>query len=120
VQAALGRKALLENASIQSAIEHLTRAIQLGFAAPTGYQDLATALVRVGREADAVSTLQRGIELSPYTQALYKLLALSYINLKQYPEAKKTLELYVSLFPEDDFMRGLLLKVQRTRALGGR
>ena len=120
VQAALGRKALLENASSDSAIEHLTRAIQLGFAAPTVYQDLATALVRVGREADAVSTLQRGIELSPYTPALYKLLALSYINLKQYPEAKKTLELYVNLFPEDDFMRGLLLKVQRTGASGGR
>jgi hypothetical protein len=120
VQAALGRKALLENASIQSAIEHLTRAIQLGFAAPTVYQDLATALVRVGRETDAVRTLQHGIELSSYTPALYKLLALSYINLKQYPEAKKTLELYVSLFPEDDFMRGLLLKVQGTSASGGR
>ncbi len=118
VQAALGRKALLENASNDSAIEHLTRAIQLGFAAPAVYEDLATALVRAGREADAVRKLQRGIELAPYTPVLYKLLALRHINLKQYSEAKKTLELYVNLFPEDDFMRGLLLKVQHTDTSG--
>jgi TolA-binding protein len=43
---------------------------------------------------------------------LYQALALDYINLKRYPEAKKTLERYVELFPEDDFVRGLLLKVR--------
>ena len=47
VQAALGRKALLENAPSETAIEHLTRAIELGFSAPAVYQDLDTALVQV-------------------------------------------------------------------------
>ena len=111
VQAALGRKALLGNESNDSAIQHLTRAIQLGFTATAVYQDLAEALVRSGREAEAVVTLRQGIELAPYVPVLYKLLALRLINLKQYPDARKTLERYVELFPEDDFVRGLLLKV---------
>ena len=47
-----GRKALLENASSESAIAHLTSAIELGFSAPAVYQDLDTALVeRCFREA---------------------------------------------------------------------
>ena len=111
VQAALGRKALVANESTDSAVEHLTHAIQLGFTAPTVYQDLAEALVRSGREAEAVDTLRRGIDVAPFTPVLYKLLALRLINLKRYPEAQKALERYVELFPEDDFVRGLLLKV---------
>jgi hypothetical protein len=47
---------------------------------------------------------------------LYKSLALSYINAKRYPEARKTLERYVELFPEDDFVRGLLAKVESSDA----
>ena len=112
VQAALGRKALLEGTSLEDAIEHLKKAIQLGFKAATAFQDLADALVRSGREADAVPVLRRGIELAPYTPVLYKMLALRFINLKQYSEARHTMERYVDLFPEDDFMRGLLRKVQ--------
>ena len=41
-------------------------------------------------------------------------LALRYIHLKQYTEARKALERYVELFPEDDFVRGLLLKVKNS------
>ena len=114
VQAAIGHRALVGSEPNDAAIEHLSRAIQLGFTAAGVYQDLAEALVRSGRDADAVRTLQRGIELAPYTPVLYKLLALRDIDLKQYSEAKKTLERYVDLFPEDDFVRGLLLKVERT------
>ena len=65
-----------------------------------------------GRIEEAVSALERGIDACPYTPVLYKSLALRYINLKRYAEAKKTLERYVELFPEDDFVRGLLLKVR--------
>lgn len=79
---------------------------------PATYQDLAEALARADREADAVATLQHGIALAPYAPPLYKSLALRYIHLKQYAEARKALERYVELFPEDDFVRGLLLKVK--------
>jgi hypothetical protein len=113
VEAALGRKALqADPASNATAIDHLTRAIKLGFTAPAAYQDLAEAQARADREADAVATLQHGIELAPYAPPLYKSLALRYIHLKQYAEARKALERYVELFPEDDFVRGLLLKVK--------
>ncbi len=113
VEAALGRKMLRgtpeQNAA---AIVHLTRAIEMGFTAAAVYQDLAEVLAKAGRTEDAIGALDRGIELSPYAPALYQALALDYINLKRYPEAKRTLERYVELFPEDDFVRGLLLKVR--------
>jgi hypothetical protein len=113
VQAALGRKMLHDGEQANAgAIEHLSRAIDLGFTASSVYEDLGEALARAGRTADAANMLRRGVELNPYTPVLYKSLALRYITLKQYADAKKTLERYVELFPEDDFVRGLLSKVQ--------
>jgi tetratricopeptide (TPR) repeat protein len=115
VQAALGRKALQGDPALNDrAIDHLTRSIKLGFSAPAAYQDLAEALARAGREEDAVLTLQQGIKLAPYTPLLHKSLALRYIHLKQYAAARKALERYVELFPEDDFVRGLLLKAKNS------
>jgi tetratricopeptide (TPR) repeat protein len=113
VEAALGRKMLRGAPELNAAaILHLSRAIELGFTAATVYQDFAEALAKAGRIQEAVGALERGIALFPYEPPLYKALALHYINLKRYPEAKKTLERYVELFPEDDFVRGLLLKVR--------
>ena len=121
VEAAWGRKLLRNDpASSTAAIDHLKRAIELGFNAPTVYDDLADALSRAGREAEAINPLRRGIELSPYTPVLYKSLALRYINLRRYEEARRTLEQYVELFPEDDFVRGLLRQVGTTDAPGRR
>jgi hypothetical protein len=110
VEAALGRRALGEDASGETAMAHLSRAIELGFLAPATFADLAEAQARAGRDTAAIETLQKGIEISPYSQLLQKSLVLRYIRLKRYDEAAKTLERYVELFPEDDFMRSLLLK----------
>jgi len=113
VEAALGRKMLRGSPELNAAaITHLSRAIELGFTAFTVYQDLAEALAKAGRIQEAIGALDRGIALSPYAPELYKALALHYINLKRYPAAKQTLERYLELFPEDDFVRGLLLKVR--------
>ena len=76
---------------------------------------MAEVLVPLGREADAVTTLQRGVEAAPDESKLRKLLALRLINLKRYPEAEIVMRDYVRIFPEDQFMRGLLEK-----ATGGR
>jgi tetratricopeptide (TPR) repeat protein len=84
------------------------------------YEDLAEALLRAGREAEAVSPLEQGIEAAPYTPVLHKSLALRYINLRRYSAARKTLEHYVELFPEDDFVRGLLLKLPQSDDSGQR
>src|SRR5260370_5634719 len=86
VQAALGRKALRDSApgSNRSAIEHLSKAIELGFAGPGAYEDLSEALSREGKTREAIDVLKRGIELSPYEPRLHKFLAVRYINSKDY------------------------------------
>lgn len=115
VQASLGSKMLRsEPGSYNPAIEHLTRAIELGFSAPSVYADLAEALARANREEEAAQTLERGIRLSPYVPVLYKSLALRLIHLERYTDARETMERYMERFPEDDFMRGLLRKVGGT------
>ena len=55
--------------------------------------------------------LADGVALHPFTPVLYKMLAMRYIGLRQYPQAKETMQRYVDLFPEDAFMRGLLEKL---------
>jgi hypothetical protein len=113
VQAALGRKVLRESApdSNGRAIEHLTKALKLGFTGSPAYEDLAEALASAGRTKEAIETLTRGIDLSPYAPRLHKALALRYINSRLYESARHTLQRYLELFPEDDFVRGLLQQV---------
>jgi len=121
VQAALGSRMLRsEFGSNDAAIDHLTRAIELGFSAPAVYADLAEALTRAKREEEAAHSLERGIRLMPYEPVLYKSLVLRFINLKRYAEARKAMDQYMELFPEDDFIRGLLLKVGNTASSSGR
>jgi predicted CXXCH cytochrome family protein len=110
VQAALGARDLRQDSNA-TAIAHLTKALDLGFSSETLYTDLAEALARVGRLEEAVTVLNRGIRMEPYAPSLYKSLALRYITLKQYPQAKETLERHMQLFPEDDFVRRLLAQV---------
>lgn len=112
MQAALGTRDLRGNLadSNATAIAHLTKALDLGFSTSTVYADLAEALARAGKLDEAVAILVRGVQAEPYAPELYKSLALRYITLRQYPRAKETMERYVELFPEDDFMRGLLEK----------
>ena len=114
VQAALGTRDMRESLadSNAAAIAHLTKALDLGFSTSTVYADLAQTLARAGKLDDAVSVLVRGVQAEPFAPELYKSLALRYITLKQYPRAKETMERYVELFPEDDFMRGLLEKAR--------
>ena len=112
VQAALGRKALRQGgpASAQLAVEHLTKSLQLGFSAPTAFEDLADALAALGKSDEAIETLKRGIELSPYAARLHKNLILQYIQSKRYALAKAEMRQYLELFPEDTLVRDLLRK----------
>jgi tetratricopeptide (TPR) repeat protein len=121
VQAALGSRMLRsEFGSNDAAIDHFSRAIKLGFTAPAVYADLAEALTRAKREEESAHTLERGIQVMPYEPLLYKSLVLRFINLKRYPEARKAMEQYMELFPEDDFMRGLYRKAGGTTSSNAR
>jgi hypothetical protein len=118
VLAALGRKAVFEK-DYDRAIEYLSKALEKGSEATTTFLDLGDALSGAGRHEEAAQVLERGVAVSPYAQVLYKSLALEYITLKQYPRAHETIKAYVTKFPEDSFMRGLLDKVERNRPAGG-
>jgi hypothetical protein len=114
VEAALGRQALHDPGpdAAARAIAHLSKAIDLGFTGSPAFEDLAEALARAGRLEEAVGTLRRGLTVQPYSPALHKLLALRYIQLKQYPLAKAAMQRYLELFPQDSFVRGLLKQVE--------
>ena len=111
VLASLGRKAKLEGRAPE-AIEYLTEAVEAGSQPVSTYDDLAELLVQAGREEDSAAVLVQGVEAWPFNPRLRKMLALRYINLKQYRDASETIHRFVELFPEDDFMRGLLRQIQ--------
>jgi len=117
VQAALGQKAFLDSGpeANRQAIEHLSKAVQLGFTSPTVYENLAEALVRSGQTSAAIDVLKKGVELMPYAPRLHKFLAVRYIDLRQYMDARQAMEKYIELFPDDDFVRGLLRNVESQR-----
>ena len=111
VLASLGRKAKLED-RVPEAIDYLTQALEAGSRTISIHEDLAALLVRTGRDADAADVLQRGVESAPFNPRLRKLLALRYIEMKRYRDAFETIQGFVELFPEDDFMRGLYQQVR--------
>jgi Flp pilus assembly protein TadD len=110
VLAALGRKALLENDP--RAVDYLSRAMGRGSESLNTHTDLGDALTKAGRIEDAARIYERGVALYPYAPVLSKSLILSYIVLKRYAHAHEAMKRHMELFPEDDFMRGLLLKAE--------
>ena len=113
VQSALGRKFLYDGpteAGNRQALEHFEKAIALGSGTADVQRDLAEALARLNRLSESVEHLKIALELEPYDPLLHKTLALRLIALKNYPLALEEMRRYVELFPEDDFMRDLLVK----------
>ena len=64
---------------------------------------------------EAIEVLRKGVDILPYAPRLHKFLAARYIDLKQYDQAKQAMQHYVELFPDDDFVRGLLRNVESAR-----
>ena len=118
VLAALGRKALRE--SDPRAVEILTDAVRAPAISPVPYQDLAEALTRAGRDADAARVLREGTGRFPFSGVLQKLLAARYIALHEYPAARQTITGYLDLFPEDSFMREMLRRFDAAPKSGPR
>lgn len=108
IQAALGDRALAEGKA-DEAVVHLTLALPLGTSAI--YLELAESLLELGRGDEAIEYLKKGIDINPYDAVMQKTLILRYINSKSYAEARKLMKQYVSAFPDDSMMRGLLHRV---------
>ena len=113
VLASLGRKAKLEGTTggYERAVKYLTLAIEAGSTTPSTFEDLADVLLAMDRVEESAEALKKGVDVSPFTPKLLKMLTLRYINLKRYAEATASMKRYVELFPEDDLMRGLLKQV---------
>jgi len=93
---------------------YLDRAIQIGSLAPLDYEKLADLLRQAGRPAEAIAILKKGIGVNPYSQRLYKALALVYISQKLYKDAMDAMQKELEIFLEDSFMRMLLAKARAT------
>lgn len=108
VQAALAHQALAEGKN-EEALARLEAGVRLGEGAV--YEDMGKALANLGRGDEAIEAFLKGLEIDPYRAELRKNLVLEYVKAKRYTEARHAMEEYVGLFPEDDFMRGLLARV---------
>lgn len=111
VQAALGRKDL-KDGNFSSAVTHLRRSLEAGPTTATTYADLADALTHLGQTVEARPLIEKAIELDPFNPITRKMLVVNHIEAKQYPEAQKSLEDYLKVFPQDSFMRQMLNRAE--------
>ena len=110
VQAAAGDQAFSDG-RYEEAVTHLK--LGLGEGTPALYLELGQSLAKLGRDQEAIECLKTGVALDPYDAVMQKTLILQYINAKSYSDARVLMEQYVSTFPEDAFMRGLLARVSK-------
>jgi tetratricopeptide (TPR) repeat protein len=107
----LGKKAITEKEYAKAA-EYLTRALQNGADFAATYVDLGEALARLGRVGESAKVLEQGVAAWPFSADIQKSLILRYVTLKQFPQADEALKRYVSIFPQDTYMRGILARVE--------
>jgi hypothetical protein len=107
VQAALGRRDL-RSGQLQTAADHLQRAVQLGSQQATVYSDLADATTKLGKPDEGIALLQKAMALDPFNPMLQRTLVARFVALKQYSNAVAALEQYLQKFPQDSFMRKML------------
>jgi hypothetical protein len=111
VQAAIGNREL-HAGRYQEAVVHLQRALNTGRPKTILYTDLADALIKLGRNVEAIAVLRKASEIDPFNAALRKSLIVQLIQVKDYANAKMEMEDYVKRFPEDSFMRQMLARAQ--------
>lgn len=110
VQAALGHKALAEDRN-EEAVAHLKLALPLDKSAV--YLEIGQCLAKLNRSQESIEYLKKGVAMDPYNAVIQKTLILQYINLKSYREATALIKNYVATFPDDSFMRGILVRVEK-------
>jgi hypothetical protein len=109
VLAAMGTREL-QTGKYEEAIKHLRGALETGPPKTFLYTELATALVKLDRSAEAEVVLRKAIALDSFNSELQRALIVRLIELKEYASARTALENYVERFPEDSFMRQMLAR----------
>jgi hypothetical protein len=111
VLAALARKDI-KNGDVQSAVNRLQRSIDSPHPPETAYADLADAYTRLGQKDKALPIIEQSIRLNPFNPATQKSFIVDLIALKQFSRAHDALRHYLEIFPQDDFMRQMLARVE--------
>ena len=111
VLACLGKKAISDHEDAK-AVEYLTRALEKGANFEATYIDLGEALARLERVEESAKVLEEGVAIWPFSADMQKALVLRYVTLKQFRQADQALKRYVTLFPEDTYMRGILARIE--------
>jgi predicted Zn-dependent protease len=101
----LGAVALAEKKDSASAAGYFARALKQGSEEPTTYMNLATALANLGQGTQAEGVLERGVSAYPYNGQLTARLAQQYAMDGQVEKARKLVEKYRAVFPEDANVR---------------
>ena len=95
----LGRIALLQG-RYDKALILFRRAIEIDPGTPGIHFRIAKAQVFLGKLKDAVSELQKDIELFPEAGQSYSLLGETYLQLKEYQKAKENFEAAIRIKPD--------------------
>jgi predicted Zn-dependent protease len=101
----LGAVALAEKKDNAAAEDDFARAIKHGSEEPTTFMNLATALANLGRRQQAEGVLERGAAAYPYSGPLTARLAQQYAMDGELGKARKVVERYRAVFPEDPLAR---------------
>src|SRR6266436_2277498 len=102
----------LQAGKYEDAATHLQRALETGPSRTVLYTELADALVKLDRPAEAAVVLRKAITLDPFNSAVQKTLIAQLIQVKDYANSKMEMEDYVQRFPADSFMRQMLARAQ--------
>jgi hypothetical protein len=111
VLAALGRRDI-KNGDFQSAVNHLQQSVDSTHPPETAYADLADAYTHLGQPDKALPLIEQSIRLNPFNPVTQKALIVNLIALKQFSRAHDALRHYLEIFPQDDFMRKMLARVE--------
>lgn len=103
----LGAVALAEKKDNATAADYFQRALKQGSEEPTTFMNLATALANLGHGQEAEQVLQRGAEAYPYNISLATQLARQYAMDGQAWRARKLVEEYRKVFPENALLRAV-------------
>jgi hypothetical protein len=101
----LGAVALAEKKDNAAAADYFAHALKQGSEEPTTFMNLATALTNLGRRQEAESVLERGVAAYPYNGTITARLAQQYAMDGQMVQARKLVEKYRKVFPEDELMK---------------
>lgn len=114
----LGALALDQQKDNVKAADDFARALRQGSEEPTTFMNLATALQNLGRGQDAEAVLERGVAAYPYSGPLVAMLAKQYFIDGETGEARNLVQQYRALFPEDVFVRGVQMQMDKAGGAG--